>query len=146
MVGLPCIDINQPPVYMCLPSRTHLPHPSLSHPSGLSQCTSFECPVSCIELGLVIYFTYGNIHVSMLFSQIIPPSPSPTEPKSLFFISVSLLLFCIYGRNYHLSKFHIWRRQWQPTPVLLPGKSHGRRSLIGCSPWGREESDTTEVT
>ena len=36
------------------------------------------------------------------------------------------------------------RRQWQPTPVLLPGKSHGRRSLVGCSPWGREESDTTE--
>ena len=36
-----------------------------------------------------------------------------------------------------------WRRQWHPTPVL-PGKSHGRRSLVGCSPWGREESDTTE--
>ena len=36
------------------------------------------------------------------------------------------------------------RRQWQPTPVLLPGKSHGRRSLVGCSPWGREELDTTE--
>ena len=36
------------------------------------------------------------------------------------------------------------RRQWHPTPVLLPGKSHGRRSLEGCSPWGREESDTTE--
>ena len=35
-------------------------------------------------------------------------------------------------------------RQWQPTPVLLPGKSHGWRSLVGCSPWGREESDTTE--
>ena len=31
-----------------------------------------------------------------------------------------------------------------PTPVLLPGKSHGRRSLVGCSPWGREESDRTE--
>ena len=38
----------------------------------------------------------------------------------------------------------IGRRQWQPTPGLLPGKSHGRRSLVGCSPWGREESDTTE--
>ena len=38
----------------------------------------------------------------------------------------------------------IWRRQWQPTPVLLPGKSHGQRSLVGCGPWGREESDTTE--
>ena len=36
------------------------------------------------------------------------------------------------------------RRQWHLTPVLLPGKSHGRRSLVGCSPWGREESDTTE--
>ena len=36
------------------------------------------------------------------------------------------------------------RRQWQPTPVLLPGKSLGRRSLIGYSPWGRKESDTAE--
>ena len=34
-------------------------------------------------------------------------------------------------------------RQWYPTPVLLPGKSHGWRSLVGCTPWGREESDTT---
>ena len=48
------------------------------------------CPASCIKLALVIYFTYGNIHLSVLFSQIIPPSPSPTEPKSLFFTSVSL--------------------------------------------------------
>ena len=36
------------------------------------------------------------------------------------------------------------RQQWHPTPVLLAGKSHGRRSLVGCSPWGREESDTSE--
>ena len=36
------------------------------------------------------------------------------------------------------------RRQWHPTPVLLPGKSHGRRSLVGGSPWGRRESDMTE--
>ena len=36
------------------------------------------------------------------------------------------------------------RRQWHPTPVLLPGKSHGRRSLVGFSPWGHKESDTTE--
>ena len=39
---------------------------------------------------------------------------------------------------------YIWRTQWHPTPVLLPGKSHGRRSLVGCSPWGPKESDTTE--
>jgi len=37
-----------------------------------------------------------------------------------------------------------WRRKWQPTPALLPGKSHGQRSLIGYSPWGRKESDMTE--
>ena len=36
------------------------------------------------------------------------------------------------------------RRQWQPTPIFLPGKFHGRRSLVGCSPWGHKESDTTE--
>ena len=37
-----------------------------------------------------------------------------------------------------------WRRRWHPTPVLLPGKSHGQRSLVGCSPWDLEESDMTE--
>ena len=37
-----------------------------------------------------------------------------------------------------------WRRKWQPTPVLLPGESHGVRSLVGYSSWGRKESDTTE--
>ena len=37
-----------------------------------------------------------------------------------------------------------WGRQWQPTPVLLSGKSDGQRSLVGCSPWGREESNATE--
>ena len=38
----------------------------------------------------------------------------------------------------------MWRRQWHPTPVLLPGESHGRRSLVGCRPWGHTELDTTE--
>ena len=37
-----------------------------------------------------------------------------------------------------------WRRKWQPTPVLLPGESHGGRSLVGYSPWGCKDSDTTE--
>ena len=39
-----------------------------------------------------------------------------------------------------------WRRQWHPTPEFMPGKSHGWRSLVGCSPWGRKESDTTETS
>ena len=44
----------------------------------------------------------------------------------------------------HEPMLPLWRRQWHPTPVLFPGKSHGPRSLVGCSPWGRKESDTTE--
>ena len=79
-------------VYMCSPSWTPLPPPSPSHPSGSSQCTSPEHPVSCIEPGLAVRFTYYNLHVSMPFSHIIPPSPSPTESKRLFYTSVSLLL------------------------------------------------------
>ena len=58
----------------------------------------------------------------------------------LFFFGMS---YC-FGSSLATSKRNIWRRQWHPTPVLLPGKSHGRRSLVGCSPWGCKESDTTE--
>ena len=38
----------------------------------------------------------------------------------------------------------VQRREWKPTPVFLPGESHGQRSLAGCSPWGHRASDTTE--
>ena len=95
-------------VYMCSPSWSPLPPPSPFHPSGSSQCTSPEHPVPCIEPGLAIRFTYDNIHVSMPFSQSIPPSHSPTESKRLFYTSVSLLLSRIQGYLYHLSKFHIY--------------------------------------
>ena len=84
------------------------PPPSPYHPSGSSQYTSPKHPVSCIEPGLAIRFLYDIIHVSMPFSQIIPPSSSPTESKRLFYTSVSLLLSRIQGYRYHLSKFHIY--------------------------------------
>ena len=86
------------------PPSTSLPIPSL----WSSQCTNPNHPISCIEPGLAIRFTYDNIHVSMPFSQIIPPSPSPTESKTLFCTSESLLLSRIQGYRYHLSKFHIY--------------------------------------
>ena len=62
---------------------------------------------------------------------------------ALFKVSrgISFPLFFFFPQ---LLVFAGWRRQWHPTPVLLPGKSHGRKSLVGCRPWGREESDTTE--
>ena len=105
---LPYINMNQPQMYMCPPSQTSSPPASASHPSGSSQCSSCECPVSCIKLGLVTYLMYGNIHVSMLFSQIIPPLVSPTESESLF-VSILCLFCCLtHSRGYHLSKFHIY--------------------------------------
>ena len=67
----------------------------------------------------------------------------PSQRKHGYFlegISRLSLTSLFYGHLYQINQ----RRQWQPTPVLLPGKSHGRRSLVGCSPWGCEESDTTE--
>ena len=71
---------------------TPLPPPSPYHPSGSSQCSSPKHPVSCIEPGLVICFLSDIIHVSKSFSQIIPPSPSPTESKKVFYTSLPLLL------------------------------------------------------
>ena len=68
-----------------------------------------------------IYICIGCFHLKL-----------PGESSKL--LSISILYFFLL----------LSRRQWHPTPVLLPGKSHGRRSLVGCSPWGLEESDATE--
>ena len=81
--------MNQPWIHMCSPSRSPLPPPSPPDPSGSSQVHQARALVSCIQPGLVICFTL-DIHVSMLFFRNIPPSPSPTESKSLFCTSVSL--------------------------------------------------------
>ena len=65
---------------------------------------------------------------------------SPWQNKNHY--SSSRPHFSIYIYTYiHI---YLWRRQWPPTPVFLPGKSHGQRSLVGCSPWGHKESDRTE--
>ena len=58
--------------------------------------------------------------------------------------SVSAIIFYMQFWYSEKSCCKYWRRQWHPTPVLLPGKSHGQRSVVGCSPWGLVESDTTE--
>ena len=87
------------------PPPSSLPVPSLwVVPVHQPQASS----ISCIEPGLATRFIYGIIHVSVPFSQIIPPSPSPTESKRLFYTSVTLLLSRIQGYCYHLSKFHIY--------------------------------------
>ena len=64
---------------------------------------------------------------------------------TLSLVFSTLILLCVV--RYFFAGIHqvfLWRRRWHPTPVLLPGKSHGWRSLVGCNPWGCEQSDTTE--
>ena len=102
---LPYIDMNPPLVYTSSQSWILLPPPTPYHHSGSSPCTSPKLPASCIEHRLALRF---YMIVSMPFSQIIPPSPSPSEPKSPFYTSVSLLLSCIQGHHCHLLKFHIY--------------------------------------
>ena len=79
-------------------------------------------------------------------------SPPPALPECLFSGWIHFHVDTLNDQDTHLTTC-IWvfyepgsffAPLWHPTPVLLPGKSHGRRSLVGCSPWGREESDTTE--
>ena len=92
---------------------------------------------------------YCSLQLWILLS---PPDTSTTEhhfhfgPAASFFLellAIALRSFHGVAKNWtQLSNFP--GRQWHPTPVLLPGKSHGRRSLVGCSPWGHYESDTTE--
>ena len=93
---------------------TRVPHPDPPSclplcpiPLGLSSApdlsTCLMHPTWAVDL-----FHLDSILVPMLFSQNIPPSPSPTESKSQFCTSVSLFLFCIEGYHYHLSKFHIY--------------------------------------
>ena len=72
-----------------------------------------------------------------------PPSHLPPHPN---------LEGCLTENNKIMNEYRViariyhQRRQWHPTPVLLPGESHGQRSLVGCSPWGHTESDSTEAT
>ena len=75
-------------------------------------------------------------------AQLVKDSASVTRVNGLCSVSETrlvLVYLCDLGQV-------IWRRKWQPTPVFLPGKPHGRRSLVDYSPWGCKESDRTETS
>ena len=82
---------------------------------------------------------FGSISISMYYSMGFPGDASGKETA------------CQCSRHKRL-EFDPWvgeipwRRAWQPTPVLLPGESHGQGNLVGYSPQGRKESDVTEAT
>jgi len=90
--------LNPPPTSLPIPSLWVIP---VHQPRA-------SCIMHWTWTGDLFYICTFIIHVSMPFSQIIPPSPSPTESKRLFYTSVSLLLSRIQGYYYHLSKFHIY--------------------------------------
>ena len=86
--------------YTCVPPILN-PSPFPLYPSGLSQSTGFGCPASWMDLVLVICFTYGKLHISMLFSQNIPPLTSPIKK-----IKQNLPLLTKWVR---CSKLHTWK-------------------------------------
>ena len=102
-----------------------------------------------------LYFASSKLELSMMvFSEkaMAPHSstlawkiPWMEEPGGLQSMG-SLTVGHDWETSLSLFTFMHWRRKWQPTPVLLPGKSQGRGTLVGCHLWGHIESDTTEVT
>ena len=93
-----------------------------------------------------LLFRHSEDYISTLFSHLLSFTGwylllflTSKHSPSLFFFFLNFL--------FHAGVQTInWRRKWQPTPVFLPGESHGQRSLVGYSPWGGKESDTTEHT
>ena len=98
-----------------------------------------------LSISLSFLFPLFSFFSSLFFSSFLCFSFSSFSCLflSLYFFVSTLLSFspsiCFF---YPIHK--CWRQIWQPTPVLLPGKSHGQRGLVGYSPWGLEESDMTE--
>ena len=87
-----------------------------------------------LNLGKALHVFLILISTNRSTNTILQPQ-TPNHKEQDFSVWLSFLYLCLC---------QLGRRQWHPTPVLLPGKSHGQRSLMGCSPWGRQESDTTE--
>ena len=129
--------------------------------SVAQSCLSLSDPTDCSKPALLVQhqlleFTQTHVHwvgdaiqPSHLLSSPSPPAFNLSQHQDLL-KWVRWPKYCDF--TFNISPFREYlglisfkmRRQWHPTPVLLPGKSHGRRSLEGCSPWGRWGSDKTE--
>ena len=104
------------------------------------RCEGPACGVLLWYFPFVMSITMTT-HSSTLVWKI-PWMEEPGRPQSMGLLRVGH----DWATLLSLFTFMHWRRKWQPTPVLLPGESQGRRSLVGCHLWGRTESDRTEVT
>ena len=104
----------------------------------VSEPPSLSLPCAC-KANLHAHFLNFQMTISLLCSNA-PVMGSGLLSVGMIFPWLFLKLFLKKGCIRQL----VGPRQWHPTPVLLPGKSHGWRSLVGCGPWGHEESDMTE--
>ena len=115
----------------------------------------FPCPGYCKQCfsehwGTCVFLNYGFLRVygegndthSSTLAWKIPRTEEPGRLPSVGSQSVGH----DWATSLSLFIFMHWRRKWQPTPVFLPGESHGWRSLVGCCLWGHTELDTTEAT
>ena len=105
---------------------------------------------SILDLSLFFFFflNWNSSELGFNTLQFIPESKLPSA------VGEDVNWIQPFGQNMSVSKILMytfwpshstyWRRKWQPTPVVLLGESHGQRSLVGYSPWGHKESDTTE--
>jgi len=113
---LPYISMNQPLVYICPPSWTRPPPPSLSHPSRLFQGTGFKCPASCIELALVIYMVIYMFQCYSLKS--FHPLLLSHSPK---FCSLHLCLFSVqFSRSVMSNSLRLLGLQHARLPCSSP--------------------------
>ena len=117
--------------------ESHMIQPWKSHDPAL-EVTCYH--VGTLRTGSSVHWFRGRIFLETSYHRIRAfPSGSVVRTH----------LQCRSLRRYGLDPWVTkipWRRAWQPTPVFLPGESHGQRSLVGYNPWGHKESDTTEAT
>ena len=112
-------------------------------------CPTLSDPMNCSLPGSSVHgifqarvLEWGAIAFSAFYLQLVTNECT----RLCYSVTVHIGLSCLFQEKHKKSMTrHIrQRRQWQPIPVLLPGKSHGRRSLVGCSTWSHEELNTTE--
>ena len=98
-----------------------------------------SCPTLCNPMDCILPSSsiHGMIQARRLERVAMPSSRGSSQPRYTHHLLRKKKFFVVPWAPF-------WRRQWHPTPILLPGKSHGWRSLVGYGPWGLEESDTTE--
>ena len=108
-------------------------------------CPTLSDPMDCSLPGSSTHWIFMNLtYVYLTKRQVRTKKRFVPITTSLVAQTVKRLSTMWETRVRSLGQKVPWRRKWQSTPVLLPGKSHGQRSLVGYSPWGRKESDTTE--